>query len=70
MKRDYYALTRDPRQLRVRMIRSIIVGLLIIAVFWKLNGTRKSDIMGMSGALFFVCTNLVFMHLQSSILIF
>jgi hypothetical protein len=58
MKRDYYALTRDPKQFRVRMIRSIVVGLLIIAVFWKLNGTSKSDIMGMSGALFFVCTNL------------
>jgi hypothetical protein len=63
MKRDYYALTRDPKQLRVRMIRSVVVGLLIIAVFWNLGGTSRTEIMGMSGALFFVCTNIVFMHL-------
>jgi len=45
------------------MIRSVVVGLLIIAVFWNLKGTSKTEIMGMSGALFFVCTNIVFMHL-------
>jgi hypothetical protein len=44
-------------------MRQVVVGLLIIAVFWKLDGTSKEEVYGMSGALFFMCTNQLMMNL-------
>ncbi len=41
---------------------------MMLAVFWKLDGDSKQEIMGLEGALFFVATNQVMMMLTSSVL--
>lgn len=70
IRRETLHQLRDPKEFRVRILRQVIIGLLIIAVFWKLNGNSREEIYGMAGALFFIATNQVMMNLQSAVLEF
>ncbi len=68
IKRDNKGLFRDPKEVRIRILRQLIVGLMMLAVFWKLDGRTKTEIMGLEGALFYVSTNQIMMMLTSAVL--
>lgn len=70
LRREAIFNYRDKRELRARILRQIVIGLLIIPVFWKLNGNTRADIYGLAGAIYFMVTNQFMMNLQSSVLSF
>ena len=70
LKRETLNQARDPKEFRARIFRQIVIGLLMVPVFWKLDGTSRQEVYGMAGALFFIATNQVMMNLQSAVLEF
>ncbi|CDW79863.1 abc transporter family protein [Stylonychia lemnae] len=68
--REILGQIRNPQHLRVKVARQIIVGLLILAVFFGLDGNNAQDIKGLSGCLFFIAVNQTMMYLFSSLIVF
>ena len=61
MVRDAKGFIRNKMQLPIFLLRQVIIGLLIIAVFWNLGGNTRKAIYVMAGALYFVAVNQVMM---------
>ena len=70
MKRDALGFIRNPNEVQARIFRQIIVGLIALPVFWKLNGDSRQETFGLAGALYFCATNQVMMNLNSAVLAF
>ncbi|CAD8196341.1 unnamed protein product [Paramecium octaurelia] len=70
--RNLLAFTRDPLQFYIRIFQTIVQGLLLGGVFWKVadNEGSVSDLMGISGSLFFCVFNLVISAVLAIILTF
>ncbi|CAD8094506.1 unnamed protein product [Paramecium primaurelia] len=70
--RNLMAFTRDPLQFYIRIFQTIVQGLLLGGVFWKVadNEGSVSDLMGISGSLFFCVFNLVISAVLAIILTF
>jgi len=60
----------DPRQFWVKIGQSIFMGLLSLAIFWKLDGNDFVTQMGLAGFLFFATIFITMNHMQSNLVIF
>eukprot|EP00347_Sterkiella_histriomuscorum_P003173 403365311 len=70
MRREFIGLYRNPQHLRVKVLRQIIVGLLVLAIFFGLDGTDRLDVQGLTGCLFFIAVNQTMMLVFSSLIVF
>lgn len=57
LRRNWIQAMRDPMLIKVKLGQTIFIGLLVLAIFWGLDGNSHVEKMGLVGALFFVCLN-------------
>ena len=70
MRRETIGRIRNPKQMRVKIMRQIILGLLILAVFFGLDGNSQEEVRGLEGALFYISINQFIMPLNTEIIIY
>ena len=63
-------MKQDPRQFRSKILQTVFIGLLSLALFWNLSGNQFTQEMGLAGFLFFACIQNIMAHFTANLLVF
>ena len=56
MNRSWILVKREPSFTYAKIMQTVIIGLLMMGAFWKLNDYNdSSDVEDMSGAIYYMC---------------
>ncbi|CDW80123.1 abc transporter family protein [Stylonychia lemnae] len=70
LKRSGSQQLQDPQAFTIKIVYSIFIGLLSLALFWDLSGNNFVTQFGLAGYLFFGCISTLFTHMQGNLLAF
>jgi hypothetical protein len=66
--RAFKNLLRNTTFTRVRIGQVIVIGILMIILFWNKKGYGQDNVNGKNGAFFFICTSQLMLSIQSVLL--
>lgn len=70
ISRAYKGISRNPKAMRARIMTTVVMALMLLCIFWQINGLDASSRYNVAGASFFMGVNLLMNSLMGTVLIF